>query len=336
MSNTKIRLPSKNEIPVLKQIWISGFGDDPCISIFFDHFFSPELCIAAYVNNSPVGAGYLIPLGDLVYGNQRSPCAYIYAVAVLENHRGLGFGRIIVNELINMGYNAGYPSIALCPANDTLFEYYSAHTKLQEWFYFHETTLLNTILTSSSQYQTRFSSTSSPSLSSCLSFSTYSSSYARLSEIAAEDYVELRSRFLTKTPHIEHNLRAIEYQQLMCSCYGGGLFRIELGGEEYCAVIELHENMQTVIKELLAPVEVHSSILAAISAYYPSLTITARTPLLNSEEKSGRQRFGMLTVLDEFSSQAKISHSPPAIMSAMYNNSSNSISPAPWFGLAFD
>ena len=331
MKNINTRAPYVNEIPVLQKIWKSGFGYNPDIRLFFDHYYTPELCVVACVNDSPAGAGYLIPLGDFVCGDKRIPCAYIYSIAVLADYRGLGLGNAVVRELLDRGHTAGYPLVVLCPADDTLFEYYAARTELKEWFYICET--IKQIPDNEPSSVSSLQASASPLPASAVSSSpaavpedfsdayTFTSSLTNsdtcLSEITAEDYAALRARLLTGTPHIEHDLRAIEYQQLLCGFYGGGLFRIELDGKECCAAVEAESNNRIAIKELLAPDEQINGVLSALFTRFPSSIYTVRTPVQNITKKTGVRRFAM-------------------IAAANADFLACGFSSSPWFGPAFD
>ena len=295
MNTINTRAPYANEIPMLQKIWKSGFGDNPDIELFFDHYYSPELCVVACANDYPAGAGYLIPLGDFVCDDKRIPCAYIYSIAVLAEYRGLGLGNAVVRELIDRGHTAGYPLVVLSPADDTLFEYYAARTKLKEWFYINEAITQNPDNESSSS----------------------AASDTRLSEITAEDYAALRARLLNGTPHIEHGPRALEYQQLLCNCYGGGLFKIELNGKECCAAVEIESNKQIALKELLAPDELLSGALSALRTRFPSSKYTVRVPIQSMTNKTSIRRFAMVAATNADFLACDFATSP-------------------WFGPAFD
>ena len=345
MNTIITRAPYVNEIPMLQKIWRSGFGDNLDIKLFFDYYYSPELCVVACVNDSPAGAGYLIPLGDFVCDDKRIPCAYIYSIAVLTEYRGFGLGNAVVRELLDRGHTAGYPLIVLCPADDTLFEYYAARTELKEWFYICETIKQNpdnepssvsSLPTSASPLPTSFaphqtsasplptsarlsSHAAAPEDSSAAHTFTSSLSYSdpRLSEITAEDYAALRAYLLNGTPHIEHDLRAIKYQQLLCKFYGGGLFKIELNGKECCATVEIESNNRIAIKELLAPDEQVSEALCALCTRFPSSKYTVRAPVQNITKKTSIRRFAMVAATNTDFLACGFSASP-------------------WFGPAFD
>ena len=306
MSSIVTRPPEIEEIPILQDIWKSGFGEDPDMSLFFDHYFSPKLCVVACLDTAPVGAGYLIPIGDLVYAARRFPCSYIYAVAVMAECRGLGLGTAVVQGLIESGRASGYPLIALCPAEDTLFEYYSERTGLSEWFYTRE---IKT--TAPDHYNT----------------SVY------LSEISVAEYSDIRERLLSRTPHIEHNLRAIEYQRLLCQSHGGGLYSVKIGGDIFCATVDIQENRQVLIKELLAPVGMYNAVFFALTTLFPATSYLIRTPVKNIDNKDNR-RFGMLAIPHGFSFDNDTNSLPP--VPSQLNHCSECLDPTPWFGLAFD
>ena len=279
------RTPQSGETQALRRIWRSAFGSAD-ESAFFDYYYTPEFCITAVCDGSPVAAGYLLPSGQLVCAGQSVPCAMAYGVAALPEYRGRGFGAAVTRELISLGHSAGFGAIALCPSSDGLFEYYSSRTTLRDWFYVRERRLAI-----------------SPGLNP-----------AKLVKISAREYAELREGFLSNIPHIKPDLRAVEYQNLLCREFGGGLFKVELPDGVSCAVVEATSNAQMCIKELLAPDGCQRRVLSAVAAAFPANEYFVRTP---ARRRSGHcRRFGMLAVSFAL---------PDAFNRAI-----------PWFGLAFD
>ena len=124
----------------------------------------------------------------------------------------------------------------------------------------------------------------------------------------------MREGFLSNIPHIKPDLRAVEYQDLLCREFGGGLFKVELPDGISCAVVETHSGGRVLIKELLAPDGCEPHVLSAIAATFPAEEYIVRTPA--QRETGQSRRFGMLAAF-------------PALPDA-FNHA------LPWFGLALD
>lgn len=294
MKNALTRCPRTDELQSLRHIWKSAFGDSGMDAFFASYADSYRR--AAIVDDTPVAAGYLFPAGNLICNGQTTPCAMIYAIAVLPEFRNLGLGSAIVGELVSAGRGAGYPAIVLCPAEDSLFEYYGSHVGFCDWFRINER-----ILSSPAPLNTQ----------------------PGLCEISPEEYFRLRESLLENTPHIETDIRALSYQTLLCKQLGGGLFRIDAPGGVSCAVIERQTDGGVCVKELLTPeVIVTDSVLnialSIIAAAFPASKYTVRTLAEHTEARPGNRRFGMLAA-------------PDVLISQKYSGNA-----APWYGIAFD
>jgi len=277
MSEIKTRNPRADEILSLRKIWNSVFGDIGA-DAFFRLLYDTRLCIVADVDGSPAAMGYLIPSGEIVSGvNNKSStdpvkCAMIYAVATLPRHRGIGLGTYVVRRLLSLAREFGYDAVVLCPSDDRLFEYYSEHTGMRDWFYITEQVV---------EYVDSGSTAVDPV------------------ELSAVDYLRMRENLLKGIVHIKQDLVALEYQAMICNELGGGLFRIG----ESCAVVERQPDGTIWIKELLtAGVEnneltagrITITELASIVRKFPSQEYIVRYPSRTGE---GR-RFGMIELYD--------------------------------------
>jgi len=279
---------------------VFGGGD---VGFFFDFYYESAQCIVATVDDEPVAAGYLLPAGNLVCGVNTIPCAMVYGVATLPEARSRGFGSAVVSRLISSGFESGFPTIVLCPSEDSLFEYYSARTAFRDWFYISEKTYNRGALPDND---------------------------SELIELTPQDYCIVRERILAGIPHIEQDLRAITYQSKLCSECGGGLFRIETVSGPCCAVVEKYPDGSIYIKELLSQNQANShfssptsndqspfeiAALSAIARTFEADNYNVRVP--SSSNKTAK-RFGMISTKDESPS----------------NFNENQI--LPWYGLAFD
>jgi len=291
MSDVLTRKPNDDEIPALRGIWENVFGTIGEDS-FFLHYYTSDLCVVAEYNNAPAAVGYLIPFGDILCRSKEYPCAMIYSVATLPEYRGMGLGTAVVRNLINLARELAFPAVILCPNNDKLFEYYSSRTGLYDWFYVNEQ-VINEV--------------------------PADTAFTALTEISVNEYHTRRERLLEGTVHIRHDLRALEYQAMLCNELGGGFFKIG----DTIAVVECQQNGEVWIKEILSPDNRNTGsdpylhiadAVAAISSSFPARLYVARFP---SQIGTGR-RFGMVTFPDN-------SQFDPCLTGS-----------APWFGMAFD
>jgi len=315
--DSNLRHPLTKDIPALRNIWITVFGADD-VELFFSRYFNTEFCAALTVGDKPVAAGYLFRAGDAVFNGVVFPCVMIYGVSTLPEFRNNGFGTAVVRSLIETAYAAGYPAVALCPSEDSLFEYYSARTALRSYFYIHE-----------------------QAFRAPLSVNVY---YG-IAPVSAAQYGEIRTGLLAGVSHINFDDHALVYQELLCSLSGGGLFRINTPAGDSCAVIERLPCGSVCLKELLVPPgswsdDLVDGILSVIAPVFPAKEYTLRSPAHFSPaadvdlhksgtgvgvsepglQRPGRdvRRFGMLAAPD-----------------SIFDTSDHKTG-FPWLGLAFD
>ena len=264
MSEMLIRKPHPGEKPDLQDIWSLVFGNTG-LNSFFELLYDERLCIIADAGGNPAAVGYLIPTGDLMLNHTQVPCAMIYSVATLPEHRGKGFGTAVVRKLICLARELDFPALVLCPSDGDLFEYYRRHTELKEYFYIKEQIL-------------DYGQITKRKLSDdCM---------AMLSEVNVDEYIILRENLLSGTKYIRQGQNIIEYQVSLCKELGGGLFRIG----DSCAVVEAESSGTVLIKELLTSGDNELDIAAAIASRFPAHSYIVRSP---SSTGKGR-RFGML------------------------------------------
>jgi GNAT superfamily N-acetyltransferase len=289
-----------DEVPLLRRLWSSVFGNIG-INSFFSLFFRSELCIVAQYDGILAAMGYLIPSGDIKTETDGSvnekpvKCAMIYSVGTLPEYRSMGLGTIIVNKLILLAGESGYDAVVLCPSEDGLFEYYGKRTKLHDWFYVSESIFTGPSACTHSIFPT---------------------------EISINEYLSVREKLLDEVVHIRQEEKLFKYQLDLCNELGGGLFRIG----DSCAVVERQSDGIVFIKELLMPRKSNNRhyslfddkdfyiVFAPIANLFPSDKYLVRTP---AKTGTGR-RFGMLNLCGN----------------VLELSVKNDI--APWYGMAFD
>ena len=112
-------------IPELKNIWKQCFGDsDEYIDFFFENRFSDIRTIVLTKDSVPVGSAYLMPVSAIEYGSPKKGY-YVYAVGILEDHRGKGLFKKI-HEYICEYIRKYNMFLILCPANEKLCNYYKS------------------------------------------------------------------------------------------------------------------------------------------------------------------------------------------------------------------
>lgn len=295
------RHPHNEEIPALELIWSAAFGREE-LACFFSCYYDPFMTIVATNDSVPVSAGYLLPVGNLICDGTRVPCAMIYAVSTLPGFRGCGYGASVTRELIKTSQDSNFPAVALCPSEDSLFEYYSARTGLRDCFYINERRI---------------------------SHVPADDSGAELLPVTVDEYRWLRSDLLKDVPHIEPDMRVLTYQGMLCRIFSGGLYRIDMDTGVSCAVIERQSDDVVWVKELLAPPERETDALPVITAAFPAREYFVRTPVRPSRitgevrqtPGSTVRRFGMLSMPSASDSLFPVPAAPSSL---------------PWFGFAFD
>ena len=297
------RQPKNSEIPDLHHIWKTVFGDsDQDIDEFFKIYFDPKMTVVADTGAGPAASGYIFPVGNICVEGVCVPCAMIYAVATLSEYRSHGLGKAVVNELISIGHAVGFSAVVLHPSEDSLFEYYSARTPLLDWFYVNELMISKRIL--------------------------FSEKKAELTQVTPTEYILLRKNLLSGIPHIELDLRALLYQDLLCRKYGGGLYQAKTSNGSACAIVEKQSDGVVSIKELLTSRINETEVLSAVAAEYPASGYLVRSPSPLSSSPPGKRRFGMLTLDSRI-----IEKDHPVFSTKQFNSSRTN---APYYGPAFD
>jgi GNAT superfamily N-acetyltransferase len=315
-NNINIRIPRPHELEDLRKIWQSSFSVDDK-RLFFTFFYNPELCRVVIIDNTPVAMGFLVPVGNLKDSTgQAHPCAFIYALATLPEFRDRGFASAVVKHLTDAGVSAGYTAIALCPSEDSLFEYYTNNSPFCDWFYcierFYEPVDIAPTIRGAKAIKNAVESSGTIR------------NTVEISKISAEKYADLQAEILRKympdgSCYIEMSAFALRYQEKLCAVYGGGLYHAKLNGDIALLTVELHPDKTVRIKELLCPAEHERDIISAISQIYPARRYMARTPVRDARDTASVKKFAMLSA----SLGVGDIITPPE-------------SSAPWCGLAFD
>lgn len=261
MNVATTRCPNGDETGFLRNIWREAFGSSD-VEAFFTHMFDSNRCIVVVNEGAPVSAGYLLPAGTLRCKRTSVPCAMIYGVATLPEYRSRGYGASIVRKLISTGWNLGFPAVAICPSEASLFDYYSKCAGFREWFFINERRYIEAEISNHKAIATK---------------------------ITPDEYFKLRESLLVCIPHIMSDISVISYQQELCRELGGGLFKFDTSGGQACAIVERQPSGEVCVKELLSNIllttgvgegnDSEAEVLSWIVSAFPASEIIVRTPV---------------------------------------------------------
>ena len=122
-------VPSISDQTALKALWKEAFGDsEEFINMFYGTAFSPDrvFCVGEEEGEFLRLCGGLYWFdGSFTDANGKvNQVAYIYAVAVSKEKRGLGYGKKLMEAVHTYLKGRGYHGILLAPAEEGLFEFY--------------------------------------------------------------------------------------------------------------------------------------------------------------------------------------------------------------------
>lgn len=113
--------PTPRQLPILRQLWKTVFGDsDAFLDDFFSTAFSPLRCRCAMENGETVGMLYWF---DLLHRDRKM--AYLYAVATHPDHRGKGICRKLMADTHALLAGQGYAGALLVPQEAGLRQMYA-------------------------------------------------------------------------------------------------------------------------------------------------------------------------------------------------------------------
>ena len=113
-------------VPSLISLWHKVFGDDvDYIKLFFKQAYFDSECFAEVIDDEVVSCLYLLKSKIKCNGKAYNG-RYLYAAATLPEYRGKGIMSELIREAQNYAEGEKLDFIALVPANDGLYDYYSA------------------------------------------------------------------------------------------------------------------------------------------------------------------------------------------------------------------
>lgn len=119
-----VKFPTKKDIPSLKKLWHTVFGDDyGYIDEFFSTAFSEENTLVICDGDTAVSALYLVE-SNIVKSDKTYNAYYVYAVATLPLYRGKGLMTSLLDEAARVAKERKISYLFLVPAEVTLYGMY--------------------------------------------------------------------------------------------------------------------------------------------------------------------------------------------------------------------
>ena len=245
MTEAFIREILPQDAPALAALWHRVFADPEELARDFLRLL-PALGsgVAAVRGGEIVGAAYIVT--ELFLEEKRA--AYLYAVAVSPEHRGLGLGKALTREAAALGSHRGADFVCTLPAEPGLYPWYEG--------------LIGT------RYLLHRKKELLPAR--C---------FAAVEPLTAAEYGAEREALLAGTPHLRLSPAAVEFEACNCRRFGGGLLRV---GEGIAAAYR--EGDRAVVRELLCPDEgARRSLAASAGAALGAERVLLYTPAAEGE-----------------------------------------------------
>lgn len=123
MKDIDIRYSNQTDIPQIKNLMNSVFGDEESFLIRFFNLFYQDNVLIAEANNCIVSMAFLLPNNIMIQG-QLFPITYLYACATHVEYRGKGLMSRIISKAYEDVCKKGELGLILLPANESLYHYY--------------------------------------------------------------------------------------------------------------------------------------------------------------------------------------------------------------------
>ena len=219
IESLRIEHPSAHDVPFLKKLWETTFGDPPeLIDAFFECFSPIKFGWIARLNGEIVSSAYLLSGNTYQKKDASLPAYYVYAVATPKAYRGHGYAGALMQHFHSIAAKQD-ALLYTRPASDSLFQWYAS--------------VMQTV-------------PSEPLECRNLPAEREFNFDGNIHKITAEAYAERREVLLRNTQHIQMSLSFLSLQERYLEAENGGFYEI---GSAVCA-LEQHEDT-IVIKELL-------------------------------------------------------------------------------------
>lgn len=209
----------------IHRLWQAEFGDD---SGFIDAFCARcgwDRILLLWEDGAARALTAIPQMSVALPDGTEGTVGYVYAHTTLKEHRGKGFGRMLLNYADFCLQNRGADGVVLVPAEESLFDYF-ARSGYQKGFVLSE--------------RTGDPAAEIPD-------------GAALCPVTPEEYRTLREQCLKGRPHGVLPLSLLEQQKELCLGQGGDLYELKLPGGPGCAAAEKGEDGTVFLRELLVP-----------------------------------------------------------------------------------
>lgn len=261
------RFACTEDIPSILAIWRSGFPDDgeKTALDFLKTVELKEECLLALEDGKPVSMVFMLPCTLYGFTGEKRPVQYIYAAATLEDYRGRGVFRDLLQEALKIGKTRGQAGSFLRPAEKGLEGYYATFG-YAPFFY----TRIHTVLVAD-----------------------WLDANLRVTPadmVSAAKYASLRERCLVgKTPHISWENRFVTYAVHTAGQAGGGAVSFAFPEGAACALYD-HTDSLVTVRELLCPPGRENACLKAIVLKHSCELLQWRGP---ANRKVSSEIFGL-------------------------------------------
>ena len=250
MADFRLREYHPSDIPRLVSLWHRVFGDSEALAARFLELL-PQMGtgVVADLDGCLAGSAYIVDGLELVQadGSVR-PCAYLYAVAVEADHRGLGLGASITEAAADLGRSRGASFVCTLPANRSLYSFYEKHLGAR----------------CALRREKR---------------SLWSKAGASVVSVNADVYLQKREQLLQGRCHMRLSPAAMAFEQSNCLLSGGGLYTV---GDAIAAAYV--DDSRCILRELLCPPGCsRDDLAAAVGSFLRTDRITLYTAALVGE-----------------------------------------------------
>lgn len=190
----KIREYGAGDMPAMRALWQRTFDEsDAYLDAFFALLPDCGSAVVGFTDEELVAAAYAMTGYELLRGNERAQCGYVYAVAVDEGARGNGFGAAITKAAAALCRERESKIVATLPADAPLYDFYEKSIGTKHLLY-------------------------------TVSRSVCAGDTTPVMELTATEYMLWREKMLDGRAHIHLSYPMLELQRAMCRAYGGGLY----------------------------------------------------------------------------------------------------------------
>ena len=120
-----VRLSTPNDLNGIVSVWKEAFGDsEKDIRFFLDNHYKADNAVV-YDSNGEVASVLFLIDGFMHIKGKDYPSYYLYAACTMKKYRGRGIMSEMLEFTKNIAFNRQKIFVALKPAEDSLYNYYS-------------------------------------------------------------------------------------------------------------------------------------------------------------------------------------------------------------------